>query len=120
MSYVNGFVIAVKKDRIDEYTRLSEKMLKTCVEKGALEYVETVGDGLTEGNVTSFMRAVQCQDDEVVVFSWITYPSKEISDAVNEAMMNDPEMQGWEDMPFDGKRMIFGGFNPIVEWRKGA
>ena len=120
MSYVNGFLVPVKKDRIEDYVALSQKMRAFCEAEGATEYVEATGDGLTPGEVTSFMRAVQCEDDEVVVFSWITYPSKAVCDAANAKMMSHPDFQMQGDLPFDGKRMVFGGFSPIVEWSRTA
>lgn len=119
MSYVDGFVLAVEKSRIDEYKAFSLKWSGFWMDNGATSYVECVGDDTPVGEVTSFPRAVQAKDDEVVVMSWITYPSKEIRDAVNRKMMEEaPDAPS--DMPFDGKRMFFGGFTPLIELGKGA
>src|SRR5690606_15497046 len=85
------------------------------MEHGALSYVECVGDDTPYGEVTSFPRAVQATDGEIVVFSWITYPSREKRDEINAKVMADPRLKGPENMPFDGKRMIYGGFQSIVE-----
>lgn len=116
MSYVDGFVIAVKKDRIDEYEKIARDAAEVWMEYGALNVVECVADDVPHGEVTSFPRAVQAKDDEVVVFSWIVYESRESRDEVNKKVMADERMQGdMSQMPFDGQRMIFGGFRPIVE-----
>jgi uncharacterized protein YbaA (DUF1428 family) len=116
MAYVDGFVIAVPKDRLDDYKRMAELGRDLWMELGAVSYVENVGDDVPYGELTSFPRAVQATDDEVVVFSWITYKSREDRDAIVKKVMNDPRMKQFEkDMPFDGKRMIYGGFRTIVQ-----
>lgn len=116
MAYVDGFVVAVPKDRIEEYKSFSRKAGEVWKEYGAKSYVETVGDDVPYGELTSFPRAVQAKDDETVVFSWITYDSREQRDAVNAKVMEDPRIKdGAENMPFDGKRMIYGGFNTLLE-----
>jgi uncharacterized protein YbaA (DUF1428 family) len=94
-------------------------MAKECMpiwkEFGAEDYVECIGDDTPYGEVTSFPRAVQAKDDEIVVFSWITYPSKETRDAANKKIMADERLKKMmENPPFDGKRMIFGGFKPFL------
>jgi uncharacterized protein YbaA (DUF1428 family) len=109
-------VIPVKRDRIEDYVRIAEHSAVYFKEYGALSVVECVGDDTPYGEVTSFPRAVQLGDDEIVVFSWITYPSKEVRDAAQKRMMEDPRMEAAaKDMPVDGKRMIFGGFVARVE-----
>lgn len=114
--YVDGFVIPVPKKKLDEYKAFSTKASKLWKDRGAINYVECVGDDVQPGEVTSFPQAVKLKDDEVVVFSWITYKSKEDRDRINKAIMEDPEMkQMGENMPFDGKRMFMGGFKTIVE-----
>jgi uncharacterized protein YbaA (DUF1428 family) len=116
MTYVDGFVVPVKKDRIEDYRRIAQESAALFREYGALSVVECVADDAPHGELTSFPRAVQLADDEVVVFSWIVYPSREVRDASNKRMMEDPRMKGaMEAMPVDGKRMIFGGFNTIVD-----
>jgi len=116
MSYVDGFVIPVKKDRIEDYRRIAQESSALFKEYGALAVVECVADDVPYGELTSFPRAVQLAEDEIVVFSWIVYPSREVRDASNKRMMEDPRMKGaMENMPVDGKRMIFGGFNTMVE-----
>lgn len=115
MSYVDGFVLPVPKDKLDAYRALAEKAGAIWREHGALEFRECMGDDVPPGKLTSFPQAVQLQDDEVVFFSWIVYNSREERDAVNEKVMKDPRMAGMmEEMPFDGKRMIMGGFKPFV------
>lgn len=116
MAYVDGFVVAVPKDNIDAYIRVAETARDVWMELGALSYVEAVADDVSPGELTSFPRAVHLKDDETVVFSWITYESREARDAILKKVMEDPRMKdGMENMPFDGKRMIYGGFRTIVE-----
>jgi uncharacterized protein YbaA (DUF1428 family) len=116
MTYVDGFVLALPKDKIDAYVAFSRKAGAVWKEHGAIDYVECVADDVPYGELTSFPRAVQAKEDEVVVFSWITYASREIRDAVNAKVMVDPWIKGsMSDMPFDGKRLIFGGFKTILE-----
>ena len=116
MSYVDGFVLAVPKDRIAEYKAFSLTAGAIWMEFGALSYVETVGDDVPAGKVTSFPMAVQAKDDEVVVFSWITYASRADRDAINAKIMADPRLDhDPATMPFDGKRMIFGGFEVLLQ-----
>lgn len=115
MAYVDGFVIPVRKDTLAEYTRLATLCAQVWKEHGALTSVECVGDDVPYGTLTSFPRAVQAKEDEVVIFSWIVYESRASRDAVMEKVMADPRMKPMMDNPiFDGKRMIFGGFNPLL------
>ncbi|MGE0716225.1 MAG: DUF1428 domain-containing protein [Alphaproteobacteria bacterium] len=116
MPYVDGFVLAVPKARIEDYKRFSRTFGEIWKEFGALSYVECVGDDVPYGELTSFPRAVQAKDDEVVVFSWITYPSRARRDEINAKVMADPRFaHDQADMPFDGKRMIYGGFEVMIE-----
>ncbi len=116
MSYVDGFVIAVPKDNLDAYRKMAALGGEVWMEHGALAYVECIGDDVPYGELTSFPRAVQAKEDEVVVFSWIVYESREKRDAVNAKVMKDPRIKpDWDAMPFDGKRMIYGGFKPFLE-----
>jgi len=116
MSYVDGFVVPVPEGSKDEYRQLAEKMGRKCKNLGALSYVEAWSDDVQRGKVTDFYMAVKAEDGEGVVFSYILWPSKDVRDKGWEKIMADPEMQpGSNPMPFDGKRMFWGGFQPIVE-----
>jgi uncharacterized protein YbaA (DUF1428 family) len=116
MSYVDGFIIPVKKDRVAAYEKIARDAAAIWLEHGALSVTECVADDVPYGDVTSFPRAVQAGDDETVVFSWIVYESRESRDEVNKKVMADPRMQpDGSEMPFDMKRMFFGGFKPVVE-----
>lgn len=117
MNYVDGFVLPVPKDKQDEYRKMAELGGKVWMEHGALSYVECWADDVKPGKVTSFPQAVQLKDDELVVFSWITYASREHRDAVNAKVMADPRFKDMspETMPFDGMRMFWGGFTPFVQ-----
>jgi uncharacterized protein YbaA (DUF1428 family) len=108
MPYVDGFVIPVSKDKIEAYKAQARKAGEVWMEHGALAFVECIGDDVPLGEVTSFPRAVQAKDDEIVVFSWIVYRNRAERDAIDAKVMADPRLK--EDMPFDGKRLIFGGF----------
>ena len=110
MTYVDGFVAAVPKANKDLYIEHSRRAAELFLQWGALRVVENWGDDVPRGEVTDFYGAVQAKEDEVVVFSWIEYPDKATRDIINDKMMNDPAMTGVPDLPFDGRRMIFGGF----------
>ena len=114
MSYVDGFLLAIPKDKIDEYKKMAKVGSEVWTAHGALAYVECLADDTPYGEVTSFPRAVMAKEDETVVFAWIVYKSREHRDEVNKKVMADPRMDS-QDMPFDGKRMIFGGFKPFIE-----
>lgn len=115
MPYVDGFILAVKKDRMDDYRKMAALGGEVWMELGALSYVECFADDVPYGELTSFPRAVQAADDEIVVFSWITYESREKRDEINAKVMQDPRLkQDPSTMPFDGKRMIFGGFKSFM------
>jgi uncharacterized protein YbaA (DUF1428 family) len=116
MSYVDGFVLAVPKGKLEAYKALSRIAGEVWKENGAVAYVECIADDTPYGKVTSFPRAVQAKDDEIVVFSWIVYESKEQRDAINAKVITDPRLTSEAlDIPFDGKRMIYGGFTPFLE-----
>ncbi|MFE1598500.1 DUF1428 domain-containing protein [Methylobacterium sp. ID0610] len=116
MTYVDGFVVAVPKERIADYQALARRAGEVWKEHGALAFVECLADDVPYGEVTSFPRAVQAREDETVVFSWILYASRADRDAVNAKVMADPRLKAaMADMPFDGRRMIFGGFAPFLE-----
>ena len=114
MSYIDGFVIPVPTGKKDAYLALATKMASMFKEFGATRVVECWGNDVPDGKVTDFKRAVKAEDNEAVIFSWIEWPSKAVRDAGNEKMMKDPRMNP-QDMPFDGKRMIFGGFEILYE-----
>jgi uncharacterized protein YbaA (DUF1428 family) len=116
MPYVDGFVLAVPKQNIESYKAMARRAGEVWKEYGALAYVECVGDDVPYGELTSFPRAVQAKDDEIVIFSWIVYESREQRDAVNAKVMADPRLKSdMSNMPFDGKRMIYGGFETFLE-----
>lgn len=116
MSYVDGFVLAVESTKREEYTDFAKKYAHIFKEFGALSVVETWGVDVPEGKLTSFPMAVQCKENETVVFSWIVWPSKEVRDIAWGKMEESPLFDPVSNpMPFDGKRMIFGGFEKIVD-----
>ena len=116
MTYVDGYVIPVPTAKKADYLALAKTAAPIFKENGALTVVECWGDDVPDGKVTSFPMAVKKTDDETVVFSWITWPSREVRDAGMKAVMEDPRMDmDMAQMPFDGKRMIFAGFEAIVE-----
>jgi uncharacterized protein YbaA (DUF1428 family) len=116
MPYVDGFVAAVPAANKETYRKHAAEAAPLFKEFGATRVVEAWGDDVPDGKVTDFKRAVKAKDDEVVVFGWFEYPSKEARDAANKKMMSDPRMkQMGTTMPFDGQRMIYGGFAPIVD-----
>jgi len=116
MSYVDGFVAAVPTANRQKFKEHAEMAAAIFHELGALKVVECWGDDVPDGQVTSFPMAVQRRDDETVVFSWIIWPSRDVRNKAMKAMMADPRMQpDVNPMPFDGKRMIFGGFETIVD-----
>ncbi len=116
MSYVDGFVVPVPKNKLTAYRRLARKAGKVWREHGALHYVECVADDVKAGKVTSFPQAVKLKPDEVVVFSWIVYASRRDRDRVNKKVMSDPRLKmDPKDMPFDGMRMFWGGFKPMLD-----
>lgn len=116
MNYVDGYVIAVPTANKAAYTTKSAALAPLFKEYGALKLVECWGDDVPEGKLTSFPMAVKCNPDETVVLSWILWPSREARNTGWEKIMADPRMQdeGMKDL-FDGKRMIFGGFQMIVD-----
>ncbi len=116
MSYIDGFVAAVPTANKAAYKKHAEDAAVVFKEHGALKLVECWGDDVPDGEVTSFPMAVKCRDDETVVFSWVLWPSREARNAGMEKAMTDPRLQpDVNPMPFDGKRMIFGGFEMIVD-----
>jgi uncharacterized protein YbaA (DUF1428 family) len=116
--YVDGFVVPVPKKNIDTYRRMARKAGKVWREHGALEYVECIADDVKPGKLTSFPQSVKLKPGEIVVFSWIVYKSRKQRDKVNAKVMKDKRLARMMDpkaLPFDGKRMFFGGFKTLVE-----
>jgi len=114
--YIDGFVVAVPTANRDAYRRHAEAAAAVFKEHGALRLVECWGDDVPDGKITSFPMAVKKQADETVVFSWIAWPSREARDAGMQKVMADPRVKPENNpMPFDGKRLIYGGFSVIVD-----
>ena len=121
MTYVEGFVVAVPTANKEAYRKHAADAAPLFKEFGVARMVEAWGDDVPDGKVNDLKGAVQAKDDETVVFSWFEYPDKTTRDAANEKMMSDPRMAAkGGDMPFDGKRMIIGGFDAIVDDRAGG
>ena len=114
MDYIDGFVAAVPTANRERFTKHAQETAAIFKECGALRVVECWGDDVPQGKLTSFPMAVQCKEDETVVFSWIVWPSRQARDAGMKKMMNDQRMKP-ETMPFDGKRLIYGGFQAVVD-----
>ena len=118
MPYVDGFIVPVPKKKLAAYVRMAKLVGKIWREHGALDYREWVAEDVKVGKHTSFPRAVKLKPGETVVFAWITYKSRAQRDRVNARVMADPRsrpMQDLKAMPFDGKRLIFGGFESLVK-----
>jgi uncharacterized protein YbaA (DUF1428 family) len=116
MSYIDGFVLPVPTANRDAYKTHAEQAALVFKEHGALKVIECWGDDVPDGKLTSFPMAVRKKDDETVVFSWIVWPSRRVRDEGMKKVMADPRIQpNVNTMPFDGKRLIFGGFEVLVE-----
>jgi uncharacterized protein YbaA (DUF1428 family) len=124
--YVDGFVLAVQRNRLDEYKRTAEAAAEIWKDHGALDYWECVGDDLTTECTRSFLDLVAATSDETVVFAWVVFHSREARDAANEKIMADPRMATLIDPSnpiFDSKRIAHGGFRPLVRssnWNANA
>jgi uncharacterized protein YbaA (DUF1428 family) len=117
MSYVDGFIVPLPKKNVQAYRRMATRAGKIWREHGALDYQECIADDVKVGKLTSFPRSVKLKRGETVVFSWIVYKSRAHRDRVNAKAMADPRLADMMDpkaMPFDGKRMIYGGFKTLV------
>lgn len=115
MGYVDGFVVPVPAANKEAYRAMAATAAKIFVEYGATRVVECWGDDVPDGKVTDFRRAVQAKDGEAIIFSWIHWPSKAVRDEGSKKAMADPRMQFGTDLPFEGKRMIYGGFEPLLD-----
>ena len=114
--YVDGFVVPVPKAKLAAYKKMARLGAKVWREHGALEYVECIADDVQVGKITSFPQAVKLKKDELVVFAWVVYKSRKDRDRIMKLVMNDERLSGYDpkNMPFDGKRMFWGGFKEIV------
>ncbi|MDP4537782.1 DUF1428 domain-containing protein [Alkalimonas collagenimarina] len=116
MNYVDGFAAAIPVANKEQYIQHARDAAQVFKEHGALKLVECWGDDVPTGELTSFPQAVQCKEDEVVAFSWILWPSKEVRNNAMPKVMADPRLQqDTNPMPFDGKRLIYGGFQMVVD-----
>jgi len=118
MKYVDGFVLPVPRANLPAYKKQAARFGKITMELGAVQYIECVEDDVKPGKLTSFPQSVKLKEGEVVVFSWILYNSKRDRDRIMKQVMADPRLKDMMDpkaMPFDGKRMFYGGFKTLVE-----
>ena len=115
MSYVDGFVIPVPAGKKEAYRELAAAAAPVFKEHGALRVVECWQDDVPDGKITDFKRAVQAEDGESIVFSWIVWPSREVRDEGNRKVMADPRLAMQGDMPFNTQRMIYGGFTTLLD-----
>lgn len=116
--YVDGFVVPLPKKNIAAYRLMARKAGKVWREHGAISYIECIGDDVKPGKLTSFPQSVKLKADEVAIFSWSVYKSRKHRDSVNKKVMSDPRLKSMMNpkaLPFDGKRMIYGGFKTLVE-----
>ena len=118
MPYVDGFVLPLPRNNVEPYREMASKCGAIWREHGALQYIECIADDVKPGKLTSFPQSVDLEADETVIFSWIVYESRAHRDEVNDKVMKDPrmaEMMKPDAMPFDGKRLIYGGFEVLVD-----
>lgn len=115
-NYVDGFVLPVPRKKVPAYLKMARLAGKIWLEHGAIDYVECMADDVKKGKHTSFPQSVKLKPGEVVFFSWATYKSRAHRDKVMKKVMQDPRLEGYaNNMPFDGKRMFWGGFKPLVQ-----
>lgn len=117
-SYVDGFIVPIPKKNVAKYKKVAKLAGKIWMEYGALQYIECIADDVKPGKLTSFPQSVKLKSNEVVFFSWIVYKSKAQRNSILKKVMKDPRIaeMGPDAMPFDGKRMIYGGFKPLVKY----
>ena len=115
MTYFEGFIAPVEQGKKEAYRKHAAEAAALLREMGVVRHVEAWDSDVPEGKATDFRKAVDAKADEKVVFAWFEYPSREARNATNQKMMSDPRMEQFSDMPFDGKRMVVGGFEAIVE-----
>lgn len=115
MTYYSGFLLAVPTANKQAYVDHAKKAAPMFKRFGALRMVEAWGVDVPHGKVTDFYQATKAKDDETIVFSWIEWPDRATADAAFEKMMSDPDMQNMGEMPFDGMRMMWGGFEPVMD-----
>jgi len=116
MAFVDGFIAAVPNDKREDFISHARKFGEIIRDFGALKVVDCLAADIPDGKVTSFPLAVQCKEDEIISFSWVIWPDKATRDAAWEKMQNDPRFDPSENpMPFDGKRLIYGGFDMVCE-----
>ena len=116
--YVDGFILPIPKKKLDAYKKMAKLAAKVWMDHGAIDYVECMAEDVKPGKVTSFPQSVKLKKGEVVFFSWVTYKSRKQRDSVMKKVMKDPRLSDFMDpkkMPFDGKRMFWGGFTPFVK-----
>lgn len=118
--YVDGFVLPVPKKNLDKYIKMAQIAGKVWLDHGAIAYHECVEDDVKPGKVTSFPQSVKLKKDEVVIFSWAIYKSRKDRDVIMKKVMSDPRLSDYNptNMPFDGMRMFWGGFSPVVSMEK--
>lgn len=116
MKYVDGFVLPVPRRKVAAYLKLAKVAGKVWRDHGAIDYVECIADDVKKGKLTSFPQSVKLKPGEVVFFSWVTYKSRSHRDKVMKKVMSDPRLEcAFNELPFDGKRMFWGGFKPLVK-----
>jgi uncharacterized protein YbaA (DUF1428 family) len=120
MTYVQGFVVPVPADKKEAYRKMAADFAPMVKGFGATRHVEAWGDDVPDGKLTDFKSAVKAEAGEIVVFSWIEFPSKQVADAAHQKIMSDPRMKDMGPMPFDGKRMIVGGFSSMIDEKSGG
>lgn len=117
--YVNGYILSVPEDKKEAYINIATKFAEILKDFGVLEIFENWEADVPDGEATDFRKAVKANPDEKIVYSWAVWPDKETSDTAHKGMMEDPRMKDFGKMPFNGKHMIIGNFEPILSYRKG-